>query len=40
MKKIIVGLMIIVLITCSYSFLVTKAATLGEQRDEIQEKKR
>ncbi len=38
-KKIIVGLMIIVLITCSYSFLVTKAATLGEQRDEIQGKK-
>lgn len=39
MKKIIVGLMIIVLITCSYSFLVTKATTLGEQREEIQVKK-
>ena len=39
MKKIISIFMIIVLITCSYSFLVTRAATLGEQRDEIQEKK-
>lgn len=38
-KKIISILMIIVLITCSYSFLVTKAATLGEQREEVEEKK-
>lgn len=39
MKKIISILLIIIFVTCSYSFLVTRAATLGEQQEEVQEKK-
>ena len=37
-KKIFTIIIIVIMLACSYSAVVTRAATLGEQQQEIQEK--